>query len=297
MHLATAETLTDPTNQKLDLYKLMTKMTDNYSECMNDMSGRGPGIKCISSLNMLDGRPQLWNQMPYDKAGGGCGGSMRAMCIGLLYPGENNRRNLIQTAIESGRITHNHVNGFMGALVSAAFTAYALEDVPPKKWGHLLINDLIPQCLDYLKETKRDYEYIKMDMKKFESKFLQYMTERNVVDGDSEPQFPATYGVPERDAFYKKWSYNGWAGASGDDSVIIAYDAVLGAKDSWEELVLRGVLHYGDNDSTGTIACAWWGAMYGYPDAKYEKNWKGIEYESRLKKQAELLYKLQSAQS
>lgn len=50
----------------------------------------------------------------------------------------------------------------------------------------------------------------------------------------------------------------------GHDATIIAYDAVLGAKDSWEELCLRGMLHGGDNDSTGIIAGAIWGAMYGY---------------------------------
>ena len=31
-------------------------------------------------------------------------------------------------------------------------------------------------------------------------------------------------------------------------SVIIAYDALLGCNGDWKELVLRGVLHGGDND-------------------------------------------------
>jgi ADP-ribosylarginine hydrolase len=34
----------------------------------------------------------------------------------------------------------------------------------------------------------------------------------------------------------------------------------------WEELCLRGVLHGGDNDSTGTIAGAWYGALYGFKE-------------------------------
>ena len=83
---------------------------------------------------------------------------------------------------------------------------------------------------------------------------------------------------------------------------MIAYDALLGAGDNWHELVYRGiilpsslfltlppsllslyprspslllsssiiylyrigVLHGGDNDSTGCIAAAWWGAIYGF---------------------------------
>ena len=32
------------------------------------------------------------------------------------------------------------------------------------------------------------------------------------------------------------------------------YDALLGCDGKWEELVLRGVIHGGDNDSTGTIS-------------------------------------------
>jgi len=256
------------------------------------MQGRGPGIKCITSLSKLEDRPERWDQMVYDKAGGGCGGSMRAMCIGLRFAGQQNRSDLVRYAVESARITHNHVNGFMGAVVSAAFTAYAIEDIPAKKWGHLLITDLIPQVEQYCHSAGRDWALIQQDMHKFSAKFQQYMRIRNVTDGDSEPVFPDNYGIKERDDFYRQWSYDGWAGASGDDSVIIAYDAILGAKDNWETLVERGVLHYGDNDSTGTICCAWYGAAYGYPDAKYKNNWEGIEYESRLIGLADRLFEL-----
>ena len=60
-------------------------------------------------------------------------------------------------------------------------------------------------------------------------------------------------------AFFHKWP-----GSNGLGSVLIAYDALLGCKGDWNELCLRGVLHGGDNDSTGTIAGAWFGAMYGF---------------------------------
>jgi len=48
---------------------------------------------------------------------------------------------------------------------------------------------------------------------------------------------------------------------------------VLGAGDSWVELCKRGILHGGDNDSTGTIAGALFGAMYGFkeiPECNYK---------------------------
>lgn len=50
----------------------------------------------------------------------------------------------------------------------------------------------------------------------------------------------------------------------GLDSVIIAYDAFLGCEGDWVELCNRAMLHGGDNDSTGAIAGAWFGAYYGY---------------------------------
>ena len=61
-------------------------------------------------------------------------------------------------------------------------------------------------------------------------------------------------------------SINGWPGALGVDSVIIAYDALLYSKDSWEQLCLSSMLHGGDSDSTGTIAGAWFGSLYGFKD-------------------------------
>ena len=51
-----------------------------------------------------------------------------------------------------------------------------------------------------------------------------------------------------------------------------SYDALLGAGSDWIEMCKRGVLHYGDSDSTGVIAGACFGAMYGFegvPDRNY----------------------------
>lgn len=40
--------------------------------------------------------------------------------------------------------------------------------------------------------------------------------------------------------FYKEVSFDGWGGASGHDSVLIAYDALLGCKGNWVEFCHRG---------------------------------------------------------
>lgn len=44
---------------------------------------------------------------------------------------------------------------------------------------------------------------------------------------------------------------------------VCRYDALLAAGDSWVKLCHHGVFHGGDSDSTGCIAGAWFGALYG----------------------------------
>jgi ADP-ribosylarginine hydrolase len=71
---------------------------------------------------------------------------------------------------------------------------------------------------------------------------------------------------------------------------MIAYDATLGSGDSWIELCKRGILHSGDNDSTGVMAGCWFGARFGFlgvPDNHYKK----LEYRDRLEKAADVLLK------
>ena len=73
---------------------------------------------------------------------------------------------------------------------------------------------------------------------------------------------------------------------------MIAYDAFLSCGGSWEELCLRAILHGGDNDSTGTIAGAWFGANYGFkgvPANHYDE----LEDNLKLKIYGEQLFNLQ----
>lgn len=85
-----------------------------YVACQHDMEGRAPGEKTMEALMLMDGvvpyegrrtDPVPWNRIPFNSKGGGCGGAMRAMCIGLRFPGPDNRKSLIEVAIESGRMT------------------------------------------------------------------------------------------------------------------------------------------------------------------------------------------------
>jgi len=197
---------------------------------------------------------------------------------------------LVAAAVESSRLTHNHPTGIFGSVATALLTAYSIENIPVVEWGRNLIKLLNEKAYPYLEKMKRDWDEYQSDLHYFEDAWKKYLTSRNILEeGQNQPVFPEQYGIVERDKFYNSISWDGWGGASGHDSTLIAYDALLGAKDSWSELVLRGMLHGGDSDSTGVIAAAWWGGIYGFSNVP-EKHHKDLEYRERLEKLANQLF-------
>ena len=47
------------------------------------MGGRSPGKTCMKQLTVLN--PEKPTNVPFMDKGGGCGASMRAACIGLVF--------------------------------------------------------------------------------------------------------------------------------------------------------------------------------------------------------------------
>ena len=286
MHLATSEALVSKWDSLPELY---SKIAQKYVDCMRDMAGRAPGLTCSASVHKL--RPHVdkgW-YIPFNPRGGGCGAAMRAVPVGLLYWKPEEITSLITISIESGRMTHNNPTGYLGAMAVALFVSYAVQKKPLKEWGAGLIMTL-EKAWDYIDTEGRDVEENRGAWGYFKKTWTDYLSLRGISDGISEPKFPDTYDVSERDKFYKSVSFAGTGGASGHDAPMIAYDALLSAGDSWEELCLRSMLHGGDSDSTGIIAAACWGSMNGYRDVP-EGHYKKLEYLDRLKTQAEKLYK------
>ncbi|XP_067945201.1 ADP-ribosylhydrolase ARH1-like isoform X2 [Watersipora subatra] len=283
-------------NDGTDLESLYDILAQEYITCMEDMSGRGSGKTCISSCkklsDMRDKNPQAKiYRLPFNARGGGCGAAMRAMCIGLRYPTTADLDQLVAVSVESGRMTHNHPTGYLGALVSALFTAYAIQNKPLVTWGATLLKEALPKAKAYIEAVGIDVQDNLVNWSYFEDHWKEYLDLRQITNGDVEPVFPEVYGVEERDSYYKKISYSGWAGSGGHDSVIIAYDALLGSKGNWDELANRAIFHGGDNDSTGTIAACWFGALYGYKGV-YVKNYQEMEYREQMDEFAKDLYKL-----
>ena len=292
MHMATAHALVSYEWQDHD--NLLHVMAREYIDCMRDMNGRAPGVTCSSSVRQLTPFKPKGYHIIFNPRGGGCGAAMRAAPIGLYYWRPEQIDCLLEVAIESGRMTHNHPTGYLGSLATALFVSYAVQKKPLREWGVGLMQTL-PMAKEFIESSGRDLEENCQNWDYFETQWKNFLMRRKIEDGKSEPVFDYNdTSVKERDAFYKELSFDGTGGASGHDAPMIAYEALLGSLKSniidasptqkrrqWVELCKRSMLHGGDSDSTGIIAAACWGAMEGFSGVP-ENHYKTLEYRDEL---------------
>jgi len=167
-------------------------------------------------------------------------------------------------------------------------------------WGPLLLNEVLPTVTEYvLQPGQRHLKENEAALRKgaFRQKWEWFLEERGLVDGALSPTFPPEYGPSQRDQFYAQCATmldvnpsGKNPGSCGYDSVLIAYDALLWVESQlgphcdpsarWAELCHHAVLHRGDNDSTGSIAGAWFGALHGFAGVP-AKHHERIEYHGR----------------
>jgi len=312
--------------------------SDNYiNNCMEEFINirddittdkRLGGLKTFESLTILKKtRDPL--QIIYQESAGGNGASIRSMAIGLAFSGSKNRNTLIEYSIEIGRLTHNHVYGYLGSLVTALFVSYGLENIHPIYWSDKLLKLYESGMIDsYIDKKGRDTEQYHKHKDKFFNLwkiFSEKFKERSLT---------VEINILEKLRLYERYfspqvhSKNGNTdyskiGASGIDSLIIAYDSLLislinkddehgikfeklsnqfksdskidiekkvsNTKLSWEKLVVHSMLHVGDSDSTGTIAASWFGAYQGFKGVP-EINYKFIEFYTEINNLSEKLY-------
>ncbi|XP_041038474.1 ADP-ribosylarginine hydrolase [Carcharodon carcharias] len=284
LHLATAEALISGKEHDDLLHDLAAR----YVEAMKDMDNRKPGPTSILGTSQLKPGQTGGYRIPFNPRALGCGAAMRSMCIGLRFPRTSQLPDLVRLSVESGRMTHNHPTGYLGSLAAALFTAYAVQRKPLVEWGVGLL-DTLSLALEYVKTTGIDVKENIAAWEFFPEKWKWYLRERNLESGKGPPRFPAAYGPQERDEVYKTFSLESWAGRSGHDAPMIAYDALLSAGESWTQLCSHGMFHGGDSDSTGVIAGCCWGALHGLSSVP-PGNYEHLEYKERLLAAARGLY-------
>lgn len=270
---------------------------------------RGSGINTINILEKIK-RLQSIDKLDYKESAGGNGAAMRTSVIGLIYYKEKDIDKLIENSIVASRVTHNYSLGFLGGLVTALFTSYAVRDIPPWDWVDMLLNLYNDGKIDnYMKKTNIYKEYLK-DKDIFFDKWEQYKEQKlsNFIKIDNinlhrfkeRLDFLEEYNsYPFRD---NKKNYARY-GASGISCLIVAYDSLLmsyggnkrpldsnfkNLKVSLDSLIFFSCLHFGDSDTTGAVAGAWYGALYGFKNFD-NKKLDQLEFKNKLENLTKLL--------
>lgn len=285
---------------------------EKYIEIYEDLlkEERGSGSQTLKSINFLKKITQkklnsYLNKIPVDNSMGGNGAAIRTGPIGIFYANDIDK--LISVSITSSRLTHNIPLGYLGGLVTALFASYAYNNVSPLLW----IDNLLK-----LYESNKIQEYI-------------HTTNFNTSHDEEITNYFATWYIYKEKRYddlinfrnksifiFAKNRYNTLAefipnnflkngkterwniiGASGIDSVIYAYDALLmsivpnelfqiennNLVFNVESLVFFSALHVGDSDSTGAIAGFWYGAFNGFNGFDINKM-KELEFHKELTK-------------
>lgn len=279
MYMATYKVLSGKIK---DIQDFGHKLQTAYIATLPKIEERHGGAITKRSLNIQ--KNIEWDKLPYSRSDIGAGSCMRSGCIGIFFPGKHNRKKLIALAIESSRITHNSTIAILGSVVSALFTAYAIERVPINHWPHKLLKLLKSNKIDNYMEKSRPNEY-----KLFrEDKILYFGQWENYVNkrfSGLTPRLdlkilknPVTRIKYLAENFSKGHIDN--PGSCGDDAVIMAYDALLESGNILEKLIVYAILHPGDSDTVGAIAMSWFGAFYHSPknDRLVENKFNKLEY-------------------
>jgi len=244
---------------------------------------RASGITTINSLRILYKKRDVktfW-PIPYSDNMGGNGAAMRTSYIGIYF---NNIKKIIEISIETSRLTHNYPLGFLGGMVTALFTNYALNNIDPIEWCDMLIelnnNGTIDTIVDKLPTRNFKMSQYNTDKDLFWDSWYKYKEYRISKYGSNSTDFLSgsdrindLINIMYSEKQIKNESIDyAKMGATGSSATIFAYDSLLMSKKKekydWESLIFFSTLHFGDNDTIGAIAGNWFGALRGFTDIK-----------------------------
>ena len=137
---------------------------------------RESGYTTLKSLEKLKQNRKI----KYSILMGGNGAAMRTSYIGIKYYKEYEIDLLIEKSIESSRLTHNYPLGFLGGLVTALFTSYAIRKLNPFLWVKNLITLEENGIIDKYMEKTDIYEFYKKDKIKFFDNWYKYSEQTTI---------------------------------------------------------------------------------------------------------------------
>jgi len=229
---------------------------------------------------------------------------MKFLCIGMLFHKPEDLDKLILVSIELGKLTHPSPIGYLGGLTSAYFIHLALNSILIDTWPSLLIDlvnsERVSKFID-----KNNYDVIVayrrfislwkkyIDFRFSNGKLLRTASHRNLIFRtkffyDFTVNYDEVKEVDENTE--NNISIVGSIGGSGVTAMLMVYDALVDAENSWEKLIYYAMLHVGDSDTIGAIAGGLFGALYGY-EVVPPRMINAIEYREDLYNLSKNLYK------
>jgi ADP-ribosylarginine hydrolase len=254
------------------------------------------GLNTIKYLKKLKNGDD-YKTFVYDGSAGGSGGCMRSMIFGCLFYKEEDILKLIECSIESTVLTHPNAIAFLGSVVVALFASYAFRNIEPNRWCVNMLETLESTIIDEYIKTSREsfYPFYERDKKIFINKWKDYQEDKIDEYNYTYKKCLSMKYPAQRSLYYNKYSAKTkeiYPGAGGDDSVIISYDCLLDANNSWDKIVFYSMLHVGDSDTTGIITGFLYGAYYG-SDNVYDKMKDNlIDHKKKINETAIELYNI-----
>lgn len=270
---------------------------------------RASGINTIETLKLLKQGKSI-DTLQSSSSMGGNGAAIRTGPIGLKW--YKNIEKVIEESMIASRLTHNYYLGFLGGVVAAVFTAYAMNDIPVWKWIDELIklyndktihkyfpkNQNINDIDEYFGYWKR-YNETRMSNIKYKNNLDTFIYPSNRAEYlmSFHPNQKIKSMILNKQSLTKlNWDWNK-LGGTGLDSCIIAYDCLLMSMQtpnsktidynnvvfSLESFVSLIAIHPGDSDSTASIGGMWFGALNGYHNFNTERIKELEFYEELLK--------------
>lgn len=263
-----------------DLNELLNITKNNFIELLKVFKegiqpDRAPGLTTIKYLNLL--KDKDWKDFEFDFRAGGNGCAMRTLCIGIYF--YNDIDKLIEYSINSSKMTHPNPIGWLGGLMSAYFcycimNKYKIEDWIFEFLDVLENKDIINKYCKTFEEKNAYNEAIKLIYTYINSKFDK---NHNLIEDKSNNILNAR--ILKYNNMFIGGHYHGQSGISCD---LIAYDALIDAKDNFERLIFYSIMNNFDADTIGCVAFGLYGLLYGLKDVP-ENMFENLEFKKEIK--------------